>query len=123
MPLPVTLLHYRDLFDYLLQIGFHRNLLNGHDLTRLFMNSFVYAAIGPIIGGRRIFIKSKPAKRYKVVKHKQLTALIYIPYILGFTCKIEIAKVLRKRLSLRELPQNGILKMSHLNFTECVSMI
>lgn len=42
------------------------------------MNSFVYAAIGPIIGGRRTFTKVT-SQEINVEKHKKLSVLIYMP--------------------------------------------
>lgn len=46
--LPITLLHYGDLFNNLLQIRLNRNLLNCNDLTSLFVDSFEHTAIGSV---------------------------------------------------------------------------
>lgn len=43
--LPVTLLHYGYFLYDLLQVRFHRNLFNGNNLTRFFMDGFEYTAI------------------------------------------------------------------------------
>lgn len=44
---PVTLLHDGDLFDDLLQVRLHRDLLDGHNLPSLFIVGLKYTAIGP----------------------------------------------------------------------------
>lgn len=43
--LPVTLLHYGYFFYDFLQVRFHRNLFNGNNLPRFFMDGFEHAAI------------------------------------------------------------------------------
>lgn len=48
--LPVTLLHYRDFLDYLLQVRLHGHLLDGDNLAGLFVNRLVHAAIRPACG-------------------------------------------------------------------------
>lgn len=44
---PVTLLHDGNLFDDLLQVRLHRDLLDGHNLPSLFIVGLKYTAIGP----------------------------------------------------------------------------
>ena len=70
------------------------------------MNSFVHAAIGPVIGGRRTFTKSKQSQEMKSGKtqathHSNLYPYMPKTYILSYTCKIEIAKVLQGKIVLK----------------------